>query len=230
MQNLQLPLGIRLREGATFDGYYAGPNHLAVEAVRACLSGSGESLIYLWGAAGVGKSHLLQAACHEMGVRGEPAAYLPLDEIPSPAMLEGLESMPLVCLDALEAVAGDRDWEEALFHLYNRLREAGGRLLVAARARPAELALNLADLVSRLNWGLTFQLQTLDDEEKLEVLYLHAQRRGLVMPEEVGRYLIRREARDLPVLLALLDTLDQASLAAQRRLTVPFVKDVLAAG
>lgn len=228
MRPEQLPLGIRLREGRTFAGYYPGPNHEAVEALRASIAGRGEPLVYLWGAAGTGKSHLLQAACHAMGERDAPAAYLPLSELPAPDMLDGMESMPLICLDELECIAGRPEWEEALFHLFNRVMDAGGSLLVAARARPGELGFRLPDLVSRLGWGVTLYLRPLDDEGKLAALGRCAEQRGLVLPEEVGRYLMRRESRDLPGLLELLDRLDRASLAAKRRLTVPFVREVLA--
>ena len=230
MQPVQLPLGIRLREDATFEGYYPGPNHEAVEVLRAGTKGPGATPVYLWGAKGTGKSHLLQAACQVMGEQGAPAAYLPLAELPAPDVLEGMENVPLVCLDALECVAGREEWEEVIFHLFNRVLDAGGRLLIAARARPGELGLCLPDLVSRLGWGVMLRLQPLDDEEKVAALALHAQRRGLALPAEVGRYLIRRESRDLPALIGLLDRLDLASMAAQRRLTVPFVREVLETG
>src|SRR3569623_871177 len=132
--------------------------------------------------------------------------------------------------DGVDRIAGDRGWETALFHLYNRVREAGGQLVVAARGNPATLALDLPDLRSRLSWGLVLQLHELGDEDKAAALRLQAHQRSKEMPAEVASFLMRRCRRDMAALFALLDELDHASLAAQRRLTVPFVKSVLDAG
>ncbi|MEH6564755.1 MAG: DnaA regulatory inactivator Hda [Halopseudomonas sp.] len=228
-QPVQLPLGIKLRDEATFANYFHGPNQAVVTAVRSFADPQIEpqdNCLFLWGAEGSGRSHLLQAACHAMADAGALAMYLPLDELAdeSPALLEGMESVELLCIDQLDAVVGRPDWEEALFHLYNRLREQGGRLLIAAGAAPRALALGLADLASRLSWGLVFQLQTLDDQGKQEVLKLRAAQRGLQLNDEVARYILSRGARGMVELFAALERLDQASLQAQHRLTIPFVK------
>ncbi|CAK0760368.1 DnaA regulatory inactivator Hda [Gammaproteobacteria bacterium] len=217
----QLPLRFRVREGMSFDDYLPGSNGEAVDLLRR----DTESYAYLWGTAGVGKSHLLQAACR---IR-ESAAYLPLGELVDhdPGVLEGLEGLDLVCLDDLERIAGHGAWERALCDLYNRLREAGVRLRAAGGAAPTALGLTLADLVSRLGWGPVYHLQGLDDSDKATALRLRAHSRGMDLSEEVARYLLRRQPRDNASLFALLDDLDQASLAAQRRLTIPFVRIVL---
>ena len=223
----QLPLGLKLRDGATFANFLAGPNAAAVDAVRGCADGDGERFVYLAGPAGAGKSHLLQAACRLAGEAGGACAYLPLAEVPAPEALEGLEVLDLVCLDDFQVVAGRRPWEEAVFHFFNRWWEGRGRLVVAAQGRPAELGLGLADLRSRMEWGLGCGLRVLDDGSKIEALRLRARARGLDLPDEVGRYLLRRLPRDLGALFDVLDRLDDASLVAQRRLTVPFIKEVL---
>lgn len=157
------------------------------------------------------------------------AVYLPLGEVASygPALLDGLEQSDLVCLDDLQAVAGDPVWEEALFHLFNRLRDSGRRLLLAADAAPRELPVRLADLQSRLSLALVFQLQPLSDEDKLRALQLRASRRGLNLPDDVGRFILTRGGRSMSALFELLDQLDQASLQAQRKLTIPFLKETL---
>jgi DnaA family protein len=220
----QLPLRIGLRDSATFANFYPGANTGACHVLQQ----SREPFIYLWGASGSGKSHLLQAACHEATADGGQAIYLPLDE-PGIAlsMLDGLENMALVCLDGLETVAGNREWETALFHLYNRLRDSGNRLLAAGNASPAALGLGLPDLVSRLGWGPVFQLQPLADEDKAAALRLRAINRGMEMPPEVAIYLLQRVPRDMHALFALLERLDESSLAAQRKLTIPFVRQFL---
>ncbi len=232
MNPLQLPLGVRLRDDATFANYYPGANAAALGYVeRLCQADAGwtESLIYLWGSEGVGRSHLLQAACLRFEQQGVPALYLPLAEVVAygPQLLDNLEQYELVCLDDLEAIAGHPDWEEALFHLFNRLRDAGRRLLLAASASPRELPLQLADLRSRLSLALVFQLHELADEDKLRALQLRASRRGLQLSEEVGRFILTRGERSMSALFELLERLDQASLQAQRKLTIPFLKETL---
>ncbi|RJG10080.1 DnaA regulatory inactivator Hda [Pseudomonas cavernicola] len=232
MKPIQLPLGVRLRDDATFANYYPGANAAALGYVeRLCEAEAGwaESLIYLWGGDGVGRSHLLQAACLRFEQRGEQAVYLPLAEVADygPELLDNLEQCELVCLDDLDAVAGRADWEEALFHLFNRLRDSGRRLLLAAAASPRELPVQLADLQSRLTLALVFQLQALSDEDKLRALQLRASRRGLHLTDEVGRFILTRGTRSMSALFELLERLDQASLQAQRKLTIPFLKEIL---
>ncbi|KRW59661.1 DnaA regulatory inactivator Hda [Pseudomonas sp. TTU2014-080ASC] len=228
----QLPLGVRLRDDATFANFYPGANAAALGYVeRLCEADAGwtESLIYLWGASGVGRSHLLQAACLRFDQFGEPAVYLPLGLVAQygTALLDNLEQFELVCLDDLDAVAGDKVWEEALFHLFNRLRDSGRRLLLSANAPPRELPIKLPDLKSRLTLALVFQLQQLSDEDKLRALQLRASRRGLQLSDEVGRFILTRGERSMSSLFDLLECLDQASLQAQRKLTIPFLKETL---
>lgn len=225
----QLALDMRLEPGTSFESYFAGANSEIVDAIRAQAEGRGEQFLFVYGSRGLGKSHLLQAACRLAAERGERIAYLPLAEAVQwpPAMVEGLETMTLVALDDLDATAANADWQEAIFHLFNRLRSSGHRLLIAAERRPAELGLTLGDLVSRLQWGLVLRLQDHDDAQKAEGLHFQARLRGLELPEETARYLLVHCPRELTSLFRLLDRLDQASLAAQRRLTVPFVRQVL---
>ncbi len=227
----QLSLGMWLREGATFSNFITGQNSQLVAQLRQLGSEPSERFLYLWGSVGSGKSHLLQALCHQTTAAGRCAFYLPLSEASqlSPAMLEGLEQMALVVIDDVDAIAGEMAWEEALFHLYNRLRDCGqGVLVVAAQLPLATLALELADLHSRLAWGLVFQLQGLDDEDKRLALQQRAAGRGFELPDDVVTYLLRYYRRDVAGLFELLEQLDQASLANQRRLTIPFVKEVIA--
>jgi DnaA family protein len=232
MTPIQLPLGVRLRDDATFANYYPGANAAALGYVeRLCEADAGwtESLIYLWGGTGVGRSHLLQAACLRMEQHRERAVYLPLGAVAQygPAILDNLEQFELVCLDDLDAIAGNKLWEEPLFHLFNRLRDSGRRLLLSANTSPRELKIKLPDLKSRLTLALVFQLQSLSDEDKLRALQLRASRRGLQLSEEVGRFILTRGERSMNSLFDLLERLDQASLQAQRKLTIPFLKETL---
>lgn len=232
MKPVQLPLGVRLRDDATFANYYPGANAVALGYVeRLCDPEAGwtESLIYLWGKPGVGRSHLMQAACLRFEQMGEPAQYLPLSKLThyGPQIFDNLERFELVCLDDLDALVGDPAWEEGLFHLFNRLRDTGRRLLLSANAAPRALPVKLPDLRSRLMMSLIFQLQSLSDEDKLRALQLRASRRGLQLSDEVGRFIMTRGTRSMSALFELLDELDTASLQAQRKLTIPFLKQTL---
>ncbi|MFP4130695.1 MAG: DnaA regulatory inactivator Hda [Thiohalospira sp.] len=222
----QLILPVGFHEAADLEGFEPGANAAAVAAVAAREPGP----LFLWGGSGRGKTHLLQAACVAAGRNGEPVAYLPLSTAGlTPEALQGLEGMAVVAVDDLDAVAGDRAWEEALFHLFNRTREAGAPFLAAASAAPAALPLVLEDLRSRLAWGLVFHLQPLDDAGLCRALMDRARRRGMEMPEAVANYLLRRISREPAEVFAWLERLDRATLAAQRRLTIPFVRDLISA-
>jgi len=225
----QLPLNIRLRDDTSFATCYAGVNAIAIHSLQAMAKGEGEQQVVLWGGSGMGKTHLLQAACHLAGEHGLSALYLPLTELRDYGLeiLEGTEQLALICLDDVHLVAGNSDWELALFNLINRQRQSGGRLVMTSRENPRSLSIVLPDLVSRLQWGPVFQLRPLDDEAKIKALRLRAQRRGLDLPDEVGQYLLRQYPRDLGYLMDMLEELDLASLTAKRRLTIPFIRSVL---
>lgn len=220
----QLLLGIGLRDNVSFSNFYPAQNLQVVQALQQ----ADEAFIYLWGSSGSGKSHLLQALCQDIAEQGQAVAYLPLAENDMvPQMLEGMEAMSLLAIDDLDQIAGNAEWETALFHLYNRMRDSGGRLLVAARVAPAALPVKLRDLASRLSYGLTLQLHELDDGNKLKLLQLRAGNRGFDLPDEVANYLLKRCERDMDSLIVLLDKLDSATMEAQRKLTIPFVKTLL---
>ena len=224
----QLILGLSLRDDARFSNFASGGNESLILALKNCLSGKGEPFIYLWGACGVGRTHLLQACCHEMN-ENQSAFYLDLQEYKkfSPEILEGLDQVDLICLDNINAVLNNRLWEEALFHFYNRVREQKKRLIVAGSMLPTQLPCDLADLRSRLAWGLTFQIRPLDDVQKLVALRLRAESRGMILSEIAAQYLLHHTSRHLAELFKLLDTLEKATLVEQRRITIPFIKSVL---
>ncbi len=232
MKPTQLSLGMRLRDDATFANYYPGANAGALGYVEhACDTENQwiDSVLYIWGPAGVGRSHLLQAACLLVEERGGRALYLPLAELAEhdTQLLDNVEFCDLLCLDDIQAVVGQRHWEVALFHAFNRMRDAGKKLLIAADAAPRELGIELPDLQSRLSLALVFQLHELSDDDKLRALQLRASRRGLRLPDDVGRFILARSVRSMTVLFDTLEQLDRASLQAQRKLTIPFLKEAL---
>jgi DnaA family protein len=224
----QLALEVRLRDDATLDNFYHSPrNRPLVDALRRQLLPGGEPLIFIHGPPGSGKSHLLQASCH---LAGPGALYLPLgDLVPyqPDTVLQAVEQSRLVCLDDLHAVLDRPAWEFSLFEFFNRARDAGCALQFAAEAPPRRLQVGLEDLRSRLAWSAVFQLERPGDHEKAEILRHRAARRGLVLNGEVANFIVNRAPRSLADLLALLDTLDRASLVQQRGLSIPFVKSIL---
>ena len=220
----QLTLGIRLRDEATFDNYFVSLNEQVVHNLQQ----QSEPYVFLFGDNGTGKSHLLQAACHEVGQKGLPAVYLPLAENDlMPAMLDDLENMSLIALDDIQNVIGNDEWEYALFNLYNRVREKGVSMLVSSSLPLASLNIKLADLSSRLSWGPTFKLSGLSDKEKTYALQQRAKNRGLVLADDVMTYLLKRSPRDMNSLFSLFEKLDKASMVEKRKLTIPFIKNYL---
>jgi DnaA family protein len=227
----QLPLGVGLRATSVFESFFPGANAALVAGLVRRAAERGEAPLWIWGGKGLGKTHLLQATCVRATQGARRAAYLPLGAAAAvtPEMLTGLESLDLVCVDDLEAVAAARDWESALFRLWNDLQERGGNLVLAAATPPAALHIAMPDLASRLRASAVYQLRPLTDLEQPDALRLKAAQRGIELPDGTLQYLVRRLPRDFAALCGVLDELDLAGLTAQRRLTVPFVRSVLEA-
>lgn len=220
----QLPLGVRLADTARFDGFIAGPNRETLELLTGT---SPPRHLWLWGRAGTGKTHLLQASCASVGAAGGAAAYLDLEAAGTPELIEGFEGLDLVCLDSLDRVSDVAAWNATIFRLYTLMADGAGRLYVASTGPPAALRFRLPDLRSRLLAAAVHQLHELGEDDCMVALEQRAARRGLVLPRESAAYLVHRLPRDMHSLCAVLDRLDEAALAAQRRLTVPFLRQVL---
>jgi DnaA family protein len=228
----QLALGVRLRADAVFESFWPGLNSEIIATLRM----PSTAPLWLWGAGGSGKTHLLQAVCAAAGEAaagapgaGAAAAYFPLARslaLP-PEALAGFERTRVLCVDDVDAVAGDLAWERALFRLFNEAAELRTRLIFAAAAPPRQSDWRLEDWRSRAAACVVYQLRELDDEGRIEALRLRAAQRGLQLPYETSEYLLKRMPRDLRSLFEILDQLDEASLVAQRRLTIPFIRDAL---
>ncbi len=224
----QIPLGLRLPDRAVFAGLLPARNAEAVEHAKQVAQGAGTALTWLCGPAGAGKTHLLQAICASASERVR-SGYVPLAQLASlgVGVLEGFPQLACLCLDDIDQVAGSLEWEHAVFGLLREIEDAGGRLVLSAVAPPALLEWALPDLGSRCAAAAVFQLRVLDEGEQQEALTLRARLRGFELPEETLRWLQRRFPRDMRSLYELLDALDEAALAAQRRLTIPFIREVL---
>jgi DnaA family protein len=224
---LQLPLGVRLRDASRFENFLAGQNGEAVHAAKSVAAAQAPSVLWFWGSRGSGRSHLLQAAC--AAASAKPSAYLPMTELAAmdPGVLAGLELLGIVAIDDVDEVAGRANWERALFNLYNAASEHGASLIRAAGAPPANIRWGLGDLASRFSAATVFHLRPLNDQDLTKALKQRATLRGLELPDDSADFLLKRYPRDMHTLCAVLDMLDEASLVAQRRLTVPFLKQVL---
>lgn len=237
----QLTLGLSLKDEGIFENFYPGPNIEIIDLLKKAIKGQGEKIIYLQGFEGQGRTHLLHASCHYAHQQHCSSVYLPLadliqsssfskeatEETITPELLNGLETLSVICFDDLQTIVGIKEWEEAVFHLYNRINEQGGSIIMAGAESPKSLSFLLPDLQSRLSWGIVYKLQPLSDQEKLDALIMRAKRRGIQLSEEVGRYLLTHVPRQMNVLFKALNELDLASLSLQRRITIPLVKEIL---
>ena len=224
----QLPLGVRLPDRAVFASFLPARNGQAVEHLRRVAGAEITGTTWLCGPDGAGKTHLLQAVSAQAS-NAMRTGYIPLRELGrlGVGVLEGLRQLECLCLDDVGEVAGQLEWERALFAVLQGLEESGARLVVAAEAPPALMKWTLPDLGSRFSASAVFQLRVLDETEQQAALQLRARLRGFELPDETSRWLQRRYPRDMRKLYELLDTLDEAALVAQRRLTVPFIREVL---
>jgi DnaA-homolog protein len=229
----QLTLDVLLDDHNTFDNFYVGDNHELMTCLRAFSDNSEATLsdrfIYVWGPHSSGRSHLLHACCHEANKINRTCFYLTLQNINklTPQILENIETVDLVCLDDIQNISNKAEWEEAIFKLFNAIKDNQKQLIVTANVAPTLLPITLPDLKSRLAWGLPIQINPLNDEQKLMALQMRANNRGLQLSDVVGKYLLNRYTRDTKNLFLALDRLDKASLTSKRKLTIPFVKLIL---
>ncbi len=228
MTTPQIALGFDLREDKMLSNFYVGNNEELVAALHKSANARGEQLIYFYGSGNVGRSHLLQGCCHIANRLHLTNLYLPLGSLShlNPDIFDDLENLHLVCVDDLQGIAGNKVWEEAFFDFFNRMFDAKKRLIISGNQSVQHLDL-LPDIVSRVNSGVVYQVHPLSEDEKVHALKARAQEHGLMLSEDVTNFMIRRCPRDLGSLFYALSQMDKASLAEQRKLTIPFVKQVL---
>mgnify|MGYP000488705727 FL=1 len=231
----QLALSVQLPDDEIFDNYLSESNSSVVSQLtlfveNTILSQSNQpSSFYLFGLMGVGKSHLLHASSAYASQLGKTSVCLSCVELLqlSVEVLDGLEQIDFICLDDIQLIAGNQLWQQAIFDLYNRVLEQNNSLLISGDQSVGQLGLTLPDLISRLTWGLTEQLKPLSDIEKVTALQFRASKRGLMLSDDAANFLLNRLSRAMANLIASLDMLDKASIREQRKITIPFIKDVL---
>lgn len=233
-QDSQLALAVHLPDDETFDSYYGETNKAAAKQLQKFISQKdldSENIrsFYLFGLAGVGKSHLLHA-CSLMASQYQLSSvcisFGELIGMPT-EVLDGLESIDIICLDDIDAVAGNTEWEQAIFDLFNRVIEQRKKIIISGNEGAKLLNITLPDLVSRLTWGYTEQLKRFSDEEKMSAFRLRAQQRGMNLQDEAVKFLFNHYSRDMTGLIDCLETLDKVSIREQRKITIPFIKEVL---
>lgn len=222
----QLPLELKLKPHASFDSFVAGPNTIAISHLRSVAAGQRSDSVWIYGPPGSGKSHLLAATCRAASEAGARPMYFSLGSVEDPAALSQLEELDLISLDDVESVAGKPEWEACLFQIFNDRLQRGG-LVAASRKPPRDLDFGLPDLVSRASAAAVYQLDYLSDRDLLEAVLTHASMRGLEFEPAVGTYLLERYSRDLVALTRCLDRIDRVSLAAQRRITIPLLREII---
>lgn len=227
----QLPLAMPQPPAQRLDTFVDAPDGLLAWLRSFAQTGQATAHGYVHGGSGSGKTHLLLATCAHVREAGVSAAYLPLAKLGARALaaLHAGSDAQVIAVDDVQAIAGQPEAEQALFHLHNHASANGNRLLYSADVIPTELALSLPDLRSRLGQCTRMRLPGLDDAGRTRLLRERAEQRGLAIDEAAIEWLLRRASRDPSALTALLDQLDHASLAAQRRVTVPFMRQVLGA-
>jgi DnaA family protein len=219
----QLPIVFSFPDKCQFGTFLdTGSNAAALHFLKEFPAGK-QQFCLLFGRRGAGKTHLLQALCHESG----KAALVSLADIgpATPDILDALEGAQLVVLDDLQLLAGRQEWEEALFRLFNELHAAGARLCVALDRPLDEISWYLPDLHSRLKLAVQYEIHELRDAGKAVVLQREAENRGMPLKPEVVSYLLSRNDRNLHELMAALDILDKLSLSEKRRMTIPFIRE-----
>jgi DnaA family protein len=231
----QLALAVQLPDDETFTSFKGDANHSVVVQLQGfidqdTLQHDQAHVFYMFGIGGVGKSHLLHASSTFAAQNGKTSLCLSCSELKnlSIEVLDGLGRIDLICLDDLEFIAGDDLWQQGIFDLFNRLVENNKKLLITGDQSANQLGITLPDLVSRIGWGYTEQVKALDDEEKITALQYRAHQRGLMLSDEVVKFLLNRLTRDMGSLIDTLDLLDKASIRQQRKITIPFIKQTIA--
>lgn len=224
----QLPLQFEFQTHQHFGSFYPGHNEEILNHLKQLFSRQ-ERQIYLWGEQETGKTHLLQACCQVAHKQHKTSFYLSLDNqhLPSSSLLDGLENIDLVCLDNIEQVAGNEEWEQAFLHFYDLHRDNDGYLLVSSSCPPKLLTIEHSDLKNRMNWGLTVQLHPLDEQQQLQALIHKANDLGFEIPLNVGEFLMAHYAHDMPTIWELLGKIDHATLVAKSKLTIPLLKEIM---
>ena len=228
---MQLLLPVTINTSQTFSSFVepAESNGLIINELSRAILSDEFTCHFIAGNSGVGRTHLLTACCHLANLKRKSSILLPLEQVTasSPELIDGLELVDVVCIDNFDTVVGNKDWENALFNLFNLLQQNKATVIFTGNQVPTELKISLPDLASRIQWCTLFQLNFLSNDEKQKALVQHAHLMGFELTEEVAKFMLNRLPRQMTFLMQALDTLAKQSIEKQRMVTVPFVKKIL---
>tara|TARA_B100001769_G_scaffold16142_1_gene10902 strand:+ start:34 stop:741 length:708 start_codon:yes stop_codon:yes gene_type:complete len=225
----QIPFKFDNFKKRDFDSFFQGENKDLLYFLNTMIKTRGNNSIYIWGPQGTGKTHLLQAACKQANEMDWHVTYIPLEQYRdfSIDILDGLGKLDLVCIDDLEFIIDNIEWQQRVTLLFNEIRDNKNSIIISSKISPNNIKIDLDDLKSRLVWGHVFKIKAADDELKIKILKKEANERSFNLNDDVVEFLIRRSNRDLTSLIEILDEIDRSSLAAKRKITVPFVKELI---
>ena len=225
----QIPFEFGNFQKIDFTSFIEGENQDLLDFLNTMTKKKKNDCLYIWGSQGTGKTHLLQAACKQADDMNSQVTYIPLkqyEEFDS-EIFNGLGKLDLICVDALEFISGNLEWQQRLTLLYNEIRDNNNSIIISSTSSPKNIKIELDDLKSRLVWGQVYKINPPNDELKIEILKRKASERSFELSKSVAEFLIRRTDRDLNSLIKILDVIDHSSLAAKRKVTIPFVKKLI---
>ena len=225
----QIPFEFGNFQKIDFASFIEGENQDLLDFLITVTKKKKNDCLYIWGSQGTGKTHLLQAACKQADDMNSQVTYIPLkqhEEFDS-EIFNGLGKLDLICVDDLEFISGNLEWQQRLTLLYNEIRDNNNSIIISSTSSPKNIKIELDDLKSRLVWGQVHKIKPPNDELKIEILKRKASERSFELSESVAEFLIHRTERDLNSLIKILDVIDHSSLAAKRKVTIPFVKKLI---
>lgn len=225
----QLALNISIDDQYTFDNFWPALNFEFIELINNFLQTQFPHLLSIIGEPATGKTHLMHAIADKLKAQHKTVMLLPMKELIhiNPNILDGVEHMDFLMIDDIDAIKDHPNWQEALFHCYNRCQDKQCKWLITACESPTLLNLSLKDLQSRLSHGITWALKPMNDEQKHYILIFRANKLGLEMSQATANYLLNHYSRDLKKQMDNLNKLEQASLTYLKKLTIPFIKQTL---
>ena len=225
----QIPFEFSNFQELDFTSFIQGKNKYLLDLLKTLIKKERNDCLYIWGSEGTGKTHLLQAACKQAYEMNSQVTYIPLKQHREFdfEILNGLGQLDLICVDDLESIFDNLEWQQRLTLLYNEIRDNNNSIIISSTVSPKNIKIELDDLKSRLVWGQVHKIKPPDDELKIEILKRKASERSFELTKSVAEFLIRRTDRDLNSLIKILDVIDHSSLAAKRKVTVPFVKELI---
>ena len=222
----QLPLDFKNTQTKTFIDFLEGKNFVVLKSLKSFID-SDETLFYLWGETGSGKTHLLQAYVTQLLASEKTAVIIKPSELDQRQNVQLIEMFDIVCIDNVENIAQNKAREEALFFWINEIKQAGKKIILAGQLSNNSPQWQLPDLRSRLQAGRTHELKTLNREDSLTVFKQQAENKGIKIDSKIENYLKNNCDMNMSYLSSLLVKLDEATLVEKKQVTIPLLKKIV---